>query len=138
MLLLEDIMSTMSVQSTKDPVAGKKVAEVFGEIVWVMSRDGKYSGLSLADLETYVMPSILLRQFHITYAPVLPAQGTFNHDQNDGQNLQPVRVELFGLVSDRIKSTIDDHDTLPRLEPSEWRSGTNRIVVVDAKVAGFL
>lgn len=126
----------MNNEQANDPVTGKKVAEVFGEIVWVMSRDRRYSEMTLGELESYVMPAILLRQFHITYAKVAIPVGQ-PAARRDGKNLQPVRVELFGMISDRIKTTIKNNDPLPRLEPVEWRSGTNRITVVDAKVPEF-
>jgi hemolysin-activating ACP:hemolysin acyltransferase len=57
-------------QETVDPVAGKSVAEIFGEIVWLMSQDKEARDLQIKDLEHLVMPAILLKQFHITYAPV--------------------------------------------------------------------
>lgn len=44
-----------------DPVLGKSVAEVFGEIVWLMTQDKTGRGYTIADLEHLVMPAILLR-----------------------------------------------------------------------------
>ncbi len=44
-----------------DPVAGKSVAEVLGEIVWLMSQDPSAKEMQIKDLEWLVMPAILLR-----------------------------------------------------------------------------
>ena len=47
--------------------AGKTIAGVFGEMVWLLSRRPKYRELKLSDLEWLIMPPLLLRQFKLFY-----------------------------------------------------------------------
>lgn len=84
--------------------AGKTVASVFGEMVWLLSRSPKYRDLKLSDLEWLVMPPLLLRQFKLYYA---------------GQ--QPVSMELFAKASPEVAARIDRGEK--KLLPAEWRSG---------------
>jgi cytolysin-activating lysine-acyltransferase len=84
--------------------AGKTVASVFGEIVWLLSQSPQHRDLKLSDLEWLVMPPLLLRQFKLYY-----------------QGKQPVAVELFAKVSPEIAKRIDAGDK--KLKPAEWRSG---------------
>lgn len=74
---------------TVDPVAGKTVAEILGEIVWLMTQDPAGREMKVAEIEALVMPAILARRFHIKYAQVpdmrLPGATT----------LQPVEVGIF-------------------------------------------
>jgi cytolysin-activating lysine-acyltransferase len=84
--------------------AGKTVASVFGEIVWLLSRSPKHRHRTLADLEWLVMPPLLLRQFKLYYA-----------------GKQPVAVELFAKVSPEVARRLDAGDE--KLAPQEWRSG---------------
>lgn len=53
-----------------DPVAGKTVAEILGEIVWLMTQDPVGREMKVAEIEALVMPAILARRFHIKYAQV--------------------------------------------------------------------
>lgn len=53
-----------------DPVAGKTVAEILGEIVWLMTQDPAGREMKVAEIEALVMPAILARRFHIKYAQV--------------------------------------------------------------------
>lgn len=55
---------------TVDPVAGKTVAEIMGEIVWLMTQDPAGREMKVAEIEALVMPAILARRFHIKYAQV--------------------------------------------------------------------
>jgi len=84
--------------------AGKTVAAVFGEIVWLLSRSPKHRDLKLSDLETLVMPPLLLRQFKLFYA-----------------GKQPVAVEFYAKVSPEVAARIDAGDR--RLSPADWKSG---------------
>jgi hypothetical protein len=74
-----------------DPVAGKRVAEILGEIVWLMTQDPAGREMKVAEIETLVMPAILARRFHIKYAHVSdmrhPGKAT----------LQPVAADIFAL-----------------------------------------
>jgi cytolysin-activating lysine-acyltransferase len=111
-----------------DPVAGKSVAEIFGEIVWLLSQDKKARDLSIKDLEWLVMPPILLKQFHILYAPSLNSAEPSLSAQKAA--LQPISVELFAFCSDAVASLVDaNSETQVRLVTSDWRSGPHKRLV---------
>ena len=44
---------------TVDPVAGKTVAEILGEIVWLMTQDPTGREMKVAEIEALIMPAIL-------------------------------------------------------------------------------
>ena len=74
-----------------DPVAGKTVAEILGEIVWLMTQDPAGREMKVAEIEALVMPAILARRFHIKYAQVPDMR------RPGATTLQPVRVQLFAV-----------------------------------------
>ena len=114
-------------EAAVDPVAGKSVAQIFGEIVWVMSRDPEGKKPSVGDLEWLVMAPIMLRQFHIEYAEVTPPGAAGASGQT---TLQPITVELIAMCSDAVARAIDaDTDGTLKLAPNDWRSGTTKRVV---------
>ena len=94
-------------QANPDPVAGKTVAEILGEIVWLMTQDSAARDLPIRDIERLVMPAILLRRFHIEY--IARGAGT-------GAAPMPVRVVIWAS-DDRAgppAATFSaDHDTAP-------------------------
>lgn len=117
-------------KQTNDPTAGKTVAEIFGEIVWLMTQDERSKEMPIKELEKLVMPPIILRQFHITYAPIAAPHIAGNSQNIPGQrpNLQPVAVELFAFESEEK----DFDPAMPLSIPATlaaWRSGTNKRIV---------
>jgi cytolysin-activating lysine-acyltransferase len=90
--------------------APKTVAQVLGEITWLMTQSPRHRAIPLGDLEWLVMPVLLLRQFRIFYK---------------GQ--QPVGVALWALADDLVAKRIDAGDN--RLSAVEWKSGVNMRVV---------
>jgi cytolysin-activating lysine-acyltransferase len=84
--------------------AGKTVAAVFGEMVWLLSRSPKHRDLKLSDLEWFLMPPLLLRQFKLHY-----------------RGSQPVMLELFAECSPEVAARIDAGER--KLAPADWRSG---------------
>src|SRR3979490_123569 len=68
----------------------KTVAQVLGEITWLMTQSPRHKAIPLGDLEWLVMPALLLRQFRIFY-----------------QGEQPVGVALWALVDDLVAKRID-------------------------------
>ncbi len=96
----------------------KTVAQVLGEITWLMTQSPRHKAMALGDLEWLLMPAILLRQFRIFYS---------------GQ--QPVGVALWALADDLVAKRIDAGDT--RLAAVEWKNGSNmRIIDVVAPFGG--
>lgn len=72
-----------------DPVAGKTVAEILGEIVWLMTQDAAGREMKVSEIEKLVMPAILQKRFHINYAQVRDPQ------RLGSTTLQPVAVSIF-------------------------------------------
>ena len=72
-----------------DPVAGKTVAEILGEIVWLMTQDPAGREMKVAEIEALVMPAILQQRFHIKYAQVPDIR------RPGATTLQPVEVSIF-------------------------------------------
>jgi cytolysin-activating lysine-acyltransferase len=98
--------------------ASKTVAQVLGEIAWLMTQSPRHKAIPLGDLEWLVMPALLLRQFRIFY-----------------QGQQPVGVALWALADDFVARRIDAGDN--RLSAVEWKSGRNtRIVDIVAPFGG--
>jgi cytolysin-activating lysine-acyltransferase len=98
--------------------APKTVAQVLGEITWLMTQSPRHKAIALGDLEWLVMPAILLRQFRIFY-----------------KGEQPVGVALWALVDDLAAKRIDAGDR--RLTAVEWKSGAiMRIIELVAPFGG--
>jgi cytolysin-activating lysine-acyltransferase len=98
--------------------APKTVAQVLGEITWLMTQSPRHKAIPLGDLEWLVMPAILLRQFRIFY-----------------KGEQPVGVALWALADDLVAKRIDANDR--RLAAVEWKSGAKlRIVELVAPFGG--
>jgi cytolysin-activating lysine-acyltransferase len=103
---------------TSGQAAPKTVAQVLGEIVWLMTQSPRHKAIALGDLEWLVMPAILLRQFRIFY-----------------KGEQPVGVVLWALADELVARRIDAGDK--RLTAVEWKSGTGmRIVELVAPFGG--
>jgi cytolysin-activating lysine-acyltransferase len=114
--------------TTAEPVNGqargptgspsKTVAQVLGEIIWLMTQSPRHKATPLGDLEWLLMPAILLRQFRIFY-----------------KGEQPVGVALWALADELVTKRIDAGDT--RLAAVEWKSGSNmRIIDIVAPFGG--
>jgi cytolysin-activating lysine-acyltransferase len=96
----------------------KTVAQVLGEIAWLMTQSPRHKVMPIGDLEWLVMPAILLRQFRIFY-----------------KGEQPVGVALWALADDLVAKRIDAGET--RLAAVEWKSGSNmRIIDIVAPFGG--
>jgi cytolysin-activating lysine-acyltransferase len=55
----------------------KTVAQVLGEIVWLMTQSAAHKQLFVGDLEWFCMPPILLEQFRMFHGPNSPAAVAF-------------------------------------------------------------
>lgn len=89
----------------------KTVADVFGQVVWLMTQSKFHRGLFLSDLEAGVMPALLGKQFKI-----------FQHEA------QPKAAVLYARVSDEVNARVAQ-DAWPRLRLADWQSGPHPIVV---------
>jgi cytolysin-activating lysine-acyltransferase len=107
-----------SVATAAQAQPAKTVAQVLGEITWLMTQNPRHKTIALGDLEWLVMPAILLRQFRIFY-----------------KGEQPVGVALWALADDLVAKRIDAGDK--RLTAVEWKSGSSlRIVDIVAPFGG--
>jgi cytolysin-activating lysine-acyltransferase len=96
----------------------KTVAQVLGEITWLMTQSPRHKSIPLGDLEWLLMPAVLLRQFRIFY-----------------KGEQPVGVALWAMVDELVAKRIDAGDK--RLAAVEWKSGSHmRIIDVVAPFGG--
>lgn len=88
-----------------DPSAPKKtVAQVLGEITWLMSQSPLHRQLFISDLEWFAMPAILLEQFRIWNGPDAPAA-----------------VALWATVSPETEARLEAGAS--KLRPDEWQNG---------------
>jgi cytolysin-activating lysine-acyltransferase len=96
----------------------KTVAQVLGEITWLMTQSPRHKVIPIGDLEWLLMPAILLRQFRIFY-----------------KGEQPVGAALWALADELVARRIDAGET--RLVAVEWKSGSNmRIIDIVAPFGG--
>src|SRR4051812_5217827 len=103
---------------TEGQPAPKTVAQVLGEITWLMTQSPRHKSIALGDLEWLVMPAILLRQFRIFY-----------------KGEQPVGLALWALADDVVAKRIDAGEN--RLAAVEWKNGSNlRIIDIVAPFGG--
>jgi cytolysin-activating lysine-acyltransferase len=91
--------------------AGKKLSEVLGEIVWLMSQSPLHKQFFIADLEWLVMTPAILQQFRLFY------------DQS-----KPIGVAFWATVNEEVEARLAAGTT--RMRPQDWKSG-DRLWVVD-------
>ena len=60
-----------------DDFSKKTVADVLGQIVWLMTQSKEHRGLFLSDLEWAIMPPILSKQFKLYYHEGQPKGAVF-------------------------------------------------------------
>lgn len=87
-----------------DPVVGKTIAEILGEIVWLMTQDPVGREMKIAEIEALVMPAILQKRFHIKYAQISDVR------QQGDATLRPVSVSIFATPGGGARS---DHAPMP-------------------------
>ena len=86
--------------------APKTVAQILGEIVWLMSQSPTHKQLFIGDLEWFCMPAILLEQFRMFHGVDRPAA-----------------VALWARVSGETDQRLMSGGG--KLRPDEWQSGDN-------------
>jgi cytolysin-activating lysine-acyltransferase len=103
-----DMIAAHAREQTGPP--SKTVAQVLGEIAWLMTQSPRHKATPLGDLEWLLMPALLLRQFRIFY-----------------KGEQPVGVALWALADELVARRVDAGDT--RLAAVEWKSGSNMCII---------
>lgn len=81
--------------------SAKKVSEVLGEIVWLMSQSPIHKRLFIQDLEWFVMTPILLKQFRLFYAKD-----------------RPLGVVLWAYANEEVAQMLAEGTT--KLRPQDW------------------
>ena len=130
----------------------RTLAQVLGEIVWLMSQSAIHRQLFISDLEWMVMTPVLLGQFRLYYGegPRAAGPGSATGQQtaqgssataSSGQSTepassaggqppmqaQPIGVVLWGLVSAEVEARLASGQS--RMRPQDWRSGDRPFVV---------
>lgn len=82
----------------------KTVAQMLGEIVWLMSQSPIHKQLFIGDLEWFAMPAIILEQFRVFYGPSAPAA-----------------VAFWAHVSEETEQRLQEGGH--KLRADEWRNG---------------
>lgn len=98
--------SSFELAGTAGPLPRKTVAQVLGEVTWLMTQSPIHKQLFVADLEWFAMPAILLEQFRMFHGEA-----------------HPVGVALWARVSDETDKRL--RDGAHKLRPDEWKGGKN-------------
>ena len=115
------------------PGGNKTVAEVLGEIVWLMSQSQAHKHQFIADLEWMVMPPVLLSQFRLFHGPASAQPGALPPETGTsgpaavggavagGRNEQrPIGVAFWAMVDAETEARLIAGGA--RLRPQDWRS----------------
>ena len=94
----------MSELMTDTAAAPKTVAQMLGEITWLMTQSPIHKQLFIGDLEWFAMPAVLLEQFRIFYGPNSPAA-----------------VALWAMVSEDTEARL--REGAHKLRADEWKGG---------------
>jgi hemolysin-activating ACP:hemolysin acyltransferase len=101
---------------------------LFGEIVSVLMRSQQFRGLSLADLETLVVPALISNQFFVVET-----------QSKENGFVAPVGAAMWATVSVEVDQRLSTNLDQPiKLSPNEWKSGDIPWLVVAAGDARLL
>ena len=84
--------------------AAKRVSQVLGEVVWLMSQSSAHKTFFIADLEWFVMTPIILQQFRLFY-----------------DKEKPIGVVFWGQVDAEVEERLAAGGA--KLRPQNWKSG---------------
>jgi hemolysin-activating ACP:hemolysin acyltransferase len=115
--------ASIELQAKQDPLSAdelqqraadsKKRLTLFGEIVSVLMRSQQFRGLSLAALETLVVPALISNQFFVVET-----------QSKENGFIAPVGTALWATVSAEVDQRLSTNLDQPiRLSPNEWKSG---------------
>lgn len=93
------------------PFQPKTVAQVLGEIVWLLTQSPLHKQMFLADLEWFVMPAILLEQFRMFHGPAPAAAGG---------TPTPAACALWAFVGPETAARLEGG--AHKLAPHEWKA----------------
>ena len=114
----------------KSPGRRNGFAESFAQIIAVLMRDQNFRHFTLADLESLVLPPLILGQFGLAHAPQLQGDHSKRHNP-EGSVVVPVAVALWARVSASVDKLLSENPQKPpRLQPSDWMSGSNIWLIV--------
>lgn len=86
------------------------VADILGQIAWLLSVSPRHRTLQFADLEWLVMPPVLNKQFHLFW-----------------EGKRPVGVALWAFLDEareaKAEAALADQQALVRFEAEDWASG---------------
>ena len=99
----------------------KKVSEVLGEVVWLMSQSALHKQFFITDLE---WPACAARNTEEPMTPVLLQQFRMFYADD-----RPVGVLLRAFVSDEVEARLAQGIT--KLRPQDWKSG-DKLWIVEA------
>lgn len=89
----------------------RTVAEMLGEVTWLMTQSPRHKTFFLSDLEWMAMTPILLNQFRVFYGPD-----------------RPIGVAFWAFVDAEVEARLAQGSA--KLRPQDWKSG-DRLWVVD-------
>lgn len=90
--------------ASSSPAPQKTVAQVLGEITWLMTQSPIHKQLFIGDLEWFAMPAILLEQFRVWNGADSPAA-----------------VALWAFVSEETEARLEAGAS--KLRADEWQNG---------------
>jgi cytolysin-activating lysine-acyltransferase len=94
-------------------VAAKQQMACFGQIVSILMRTPQFRGVSLAELETLIVPALITNQFVVAEA-----------QSKDNGFVAPVGAAFWALVSPEVDQRLSTNLDQPiKLAPNEWKSG---------------
>jgi len=106
-------------------VRGPNLAEVIGQVVWVLSQSPTHRRLRIQDVERSIFPGLVSGQCRIFHLGVLPDNPGIDWTKLGGlrkaglENM-PLGVALWARLSEAAEAKLDTGDPLT---PEEWNSG---------------
>ena len=115
----------------------KTVANMLGEITWLMTQSPRHKTFFLSDLEWMAMAPIMLNQFRVFYATDTEAEkaaaqqeagsgGATTGTQNNFS--RPIGVALWAFVNEDVEARLASGNS--RMRPQDWKCG-DRLWVAD-------
>ena len=100
----------------------KTVAEMLGEVTWLLTQSPLHKSMFLSDLEWFAMTPIILQQFRVFYQD--PQKGPDGKPQG---NARPIGVLFWAYVNEDVEERLSQG--VGKLRPQDWKSGDKLWVV---------